>query len=122
MTTLSHGALQAFLAVVMGAFAAHGLQHRLDDYGMRIWQTAVQYQVMHALALVALGLLEAQRARTFRASHWCFGLGIVLFSGSLYALALSGVKALGMITPFGGTLFLAGWLALAWQARRSAQR
>ena len=91
MNTLRHGAAQAFLAVVAGAFAAHGLEHVLDEYGRRIWQTGVTYHLSHALALVALSAVEMQRGAPLRIPHWCFGIGIVLFSGSLYALALSGV-------------------------------
>ena len=112
--TIAHGALQAFLAVLAGAFGAHGLQHVLDEYGLKVWQTGVTYHLAHALALVLLGTLEKQYGTKLRLPHYCFGFGILLFSGSLYALALSGVKFLGAITPLGGVLFLVGWLGLAW--------
>lgn len=112
--TIVHGSLHAFFAVLAGAFGAHGLQHILDDYGMKIWQTAATYHISHALALLLLGLFERQLQARLRFAHSCFGAGILLFSGSLYALALSGVKALGMITPLGGTLFLLGWMGFAW--------
>jgi uncharacterized membrane protein YgdD (TMEM256/DUF423 family) len=118
--TLLHGALQAFLAVLAGAFGAHGLQNILDEYGLKIWQTGVTYHLAHALALVLLGIFERQARAKFRIPHYAFGIGILLFSGSLYALALTGNRALGMITPLGGTAFLIGWLALAWSAWKSA--
>ena len=89
---------------------------------LAVWHTAVQYQAWHALALLACGLLMAQRRerapRMLRAAAWLFAAGIVLFSGSLYALALTGERWLGAITPLGGVAFLAGWAALAWAAAR----
>jgi len=112
--TVAHGAIHAFLAVAAGAFGAHGLQGVLDDYGLRIWHTAAAYHLSHALALVLLGALERLYQTRLRLAHCCFGAGILLFSGSLYALALSGVKVLGAVTPLGGAAFLAGWLAVAW--------
>jgi uncharacterized membrane protein YgdD (TMEM256/DUF423 family) len=119
MKPVTHGALQAFLAVLAGAFGAHGLQSVLDDYGLRVWHTAVEYHLAHALALVLLGALEERI--NVRGAHRAFGAGILLFSGSLYALALTRVKALGMITPFGGLAFLTGWLLLALASRRSTK-
>ena len=110
--TIAHGALQAFLAVAAGAFGAHALKGALDAYSLGIWETAAHYQLAHALALVLLGIFEKQAGKQ-KAVHACFGLGIVFFSGSLYALSLSGVKTLGMITPLGGLGFLAGWLLFA---------
>jgi uncharacterized membrane protein YgdD (TMEM256/DUF423 family) len=118
--TIVHGALQAFLAVLAGAFGAHGLQKVLDEYGLRIWQTGVTYHMTHALALVLLGILERQLGIRMNLPHFSFGLGILLFSGSLYLLALSGVKWLGAITPLGGTAFLVGWLALAYAAWKAS--
>ena len=118
MITLSHGAIQAFFAVLAGAFGAHGLENILNDYSLRIWHTAAQYQITHALALLLLGVIEEQKKTKLSLVHWCFGLGILLFSGSLYALALSGIRPLGMITPLGGTAFLIGWLSLAWKCFR----
>ncbi len=111
--TIAHGAIQAFFAVVAGAFGAHGLQNVLDEYGLKIWQTASFYHLTHAIALVLLGLFERQLGKSLKVAHWSFGMGIVLFSGSLYALALSNVKILGAITPLGGTVFLVGWVAFA---------
>jgi uncharacterized membrane protein YgdD (TMEM256/DUF423 family) len=114
--TIMHGALQAFLAVVMGAFGAHGLEKVLDEYGLKIWHTAAAYHLSHALALVLLGICERQFQQRLPISHWGFGIGIFLFSGSLYLLALTGQKWLGAITPLGGLAFLVGWLALAYSA------
>lgn len=109
------GAVSGFLAVALGAFGAHALKARFSAELLAVWKTAVEYQFYHALALLLVGLLAAQRPGAgYGAVTVCFALGIVLFSGSLYAYALSGVRALGMITPLGGLLFLAGWALLAW--------
>ena len=112
---LSLGALGGLLAVALGAFGSHALRDRLDDYALRIFETAVQYQFFHSLALLAVGilLLRAPDLTLLRASTWLFAIGIVLFSGSLYALSLSGVRMLGAITPLGGLAFVAGWACLA---------
>lgn len=104
------------LAVVLGAFGAHGLKHKLDALETTaIYQTAVQYHFYHALALLAVALL-ALRGRSSPAlavAGWCFTFGLLVFSGTLYALALSGVKWLGAITPIGGVALIVGWAALA---------
>jgi uncharacterized membrane protein YgdD (TMEM256/DUF423 family) len=115
------GALALALAVMCGAFGAHALRGRLDAYSMDVYQKAVFYHFLHAAGLlvvplfVKLGSLDASAA-----SRVCLLLiaGIVLFSGSLYVLALTGVKALGAVTPFGGLAFIAAWLYLAWALRR----
>ncbi|WP_071873350.1 DUF423 domain-containing protein [Atopomonas hussainii] len=113
-------AVAGFLAVALGAFAAHGLRNVLSAEYLTVFQTGVHYQMVHALALLAVGmLLQKSPARSLRIAAWSFTLGIVLFSGSLYALTLSGVRGLGMITPFGGVAFLVGWASLAWFAWRS---
>jgi uncharacterized membrane protein YgdD (TMEM256/DUF423 family) len=110
---LAGGTLAAFLAVALGAFAAHGLRARLAPDLLAVFETGVRYQMYHALALLAAGVLAERRAQTaLRVAGWSFACGMLLFSGSLYALALSGVRALGAITPLGGAAFLAGWLAL----------
>lgn len=111
-----------FAAVGLGAFGAHALKARLAPDMQGIWQTAVQYHAWHALGLLAVGLFAMQRPDAPGASlaAWLFVAGIVLFSGSLYALALSGVRGLGAVTPFGGVALLAGWLAFAWAAWRTA--
>lgn len=119
--TIAHGALQAFLAVVTGAFGAHALEKILDEYGLKVWHTGVTYHMTHALALVLLGLFEKQMGRTYPLIHGLFAAGIVVFSGSLYILALSGQKWLGAITPIGGACFLAGWLSFAWFAWKSVR-
>lgn len=115
------GSLAGFLGVAAGAFGAHGLKDRLAPEMLALWETAARYQLVHALALVAVALVGARvrpagKRLTWLAA-WLFTLGIVIFSGSLYALALTGVKALGAITPFGGVAFLTGWLALGFSAR-----
>ena len=118
---ISLGALSGLLAVTFGAFGAHALRGRLDDYAMGVFEIAVQYHFYHALALVAVGLLALHHPHTalLRSSGWLFVLGLVVFSGSLYALSLSGIKWLGAITPLGGLAFIAGWACLAvagWKA------
>lgn len=112
--TLASGS--GFLAVALGAFGAHGLKNRLPTDLLAVWQTAVQYQFWHTLALLGVGILLAQgsTARSLVVSGWLFTVGIVLFSGSLYILCLSGVRWLGAITPIGGTLWLIGWVCLAY--------
>ena len=113
--------LLLFLAVALGAFGAHALKSRLTPDLQAVWQTAVQYHAWHALALLAIGVLLLVRpdARVGLAA-WLFVAGIVLFSGSLYAMVLTGARGLGAVTPFGGVAFLAGWLAFAWGAWRVA--
>jgi uncharacterized membrane protein YgdD (TMEM256/DUF423 family) len=114
------GAVNGFLAVALGAFAAHGLQGRLSPQRLEVFQTGVEYQAMHALALLTVGLLaSAATPAALRTAGWAFTVGILLFSGSLYLLVLTDTPALGMVTPFGGTAFLVGWSALAWSARRA---
>jgi len=107
------GALNAFLAVALGAFAAHGLKQHFGAYELRIWQTAVDYQMAHALGLILIGLLAKTLNINLNKPGWIMLAGIVLFSGSLYVLSLSGIKALGMITPLGGMCFLVAWVWLA---------
>lgn len=112
--SLALGALSAGMAVALGAFAAHALKTRLEPQLLVAFEVGVRYQMYHALALVAVGLLAERRAsRLLGASAALFFAGTVLFSGSLYALGLTGVRGLGAITPFGGVAFLAGWLCLA---------
>ena len=111
-------ALAMFIAVALGAFGAHALNARLAPDMAAVWQTAVQYHVWHALALLCVGLLLLHWPERggLGFAGWLFAAGIVLFSGSLYALALTGMRGFGAITPFGGVAFLAGWLAFAWSA------
>ena len=103
-------AINGFIAVAAGAFAAHALAERLDAHMLDVFQTGARYQMYHALALGLIGILPP--GKHLNCAGWCFTLGIILFSGSLYALALTGVTWLGAITPFGGGLFLAGWVLL----------
>jgi len=115
------GAVLLALAVILGAFGAHGLQNRLDDYSRGVYEKAVFYHFLHAMGILVVAVLS--RTGTFPqqatdAVCWCLLAGIVLFSGSLYALALTGNRGLGMVTPFGGLAFIVGWLLLAWRLRR----
>jgi uncharacterized membrane protein YgdD (TMEM256/DUF423 family) len=116
------GALNGFLAVAAGAFAAHGLRARLGADAMSWFETGARYHAYHALALVAIGLLPASVAPRWALSLAGGGFitGILLFSGSLYVMALTGQRALGAITPVGGLCFLAGWIGLACLAWRGA--
>ena len=113
------GAIFAFIAIALGAFAAHGLAERLPEAQLTIFRTGAQYQIYQALALVLLGLWCNQQQTQATGVAGCWIAGIFLFSGSLYALALSGIRVLGAITPLGGLLFLGGWLGFAFRALRS---
>lgn len=106
------GSVSMLLAVALGAFAAHGLKSRLAPDMMAVFETGVRYHVYHALALLLLGACRGPDK-----AGWCFAGGIVLFSGSLYLLALTGQRRLGMVTPLGGVLFLAGWVLFALKPR-----
>ncbi|RYJ64251.1 DUF423 domain-containing protein [Pseudomonas songnenensis] len=114
-------ALFGFTGVALGAFASHGLRDQLSPAYLAVFQTGVQYQLIHALALFGVALLALLRpSRLLTVAGVLFVAGILLFSGSLYLLTLSGIGKLGMITPIGGTAFLAGWLCLAlagWRIR-----
>ena len=112
-------ALFGFTGVGLGAFAAHGLKGQLSAEYLAVFQTGVHYQMLHALALLALAALwQRLGGRLLTAAGVCFCVGILLFSGSLYALTLSGISALGMITPVGGLMFLVGWFCLGLAAWR----
>jgi uncharacterized membrane protein YgdD (TMEM256/DUF423 family) len=112
------GSLFGFLGVAAGAFGAHALRARLTPDLLAVFETAARYQMYHALALLFVALAAARFPDpALRAAGWLFVAGIVIFSGSLYLLALTGTRWLGAITPLGGLAFLAGWLALAWAAR-----
>jgi uncharacterized membrane protein YgdD (TMEM256/DUF423 family) len=107
------GALSAFVAVALGAFAAHGLRARLSPELLATFETGVRYEMYHALALLGVAWAYSRWPGTLViASGWLFIAGTLLFSGSLYVLALSGVRWIGAITPLGGLAFLAGWVCL----------
>ncbi len=110
------------LAVALGAFGAHGLRTRVPTELLGTWHTAVQYHAWHGLALFATGLLMLRMpaGRALGVAAALFVAGIVLFSGSLYALVLTGMRGLGAVTPLGGVAFIAGWVVLAWGAWRTA--
>jgi uncharacterized membrane protein YgdD (TMEM256/DUF423 family) len=111
------GALSGALAVALGAFAAHGLRARLSADALATFETGARYHMYHALALLAVAWASGRWPGPWaRAAGWLFVAGTVLFSGSLYLLAVTGVRGLGAITPFGGLAFILGWLALAWAA------
>lgn len=116
---LSAAALSGFLCVALGAFGAHALKNVLEVYGREVYEKAVLYQMFHTAALLALGVLQRHNETLALApAAWLFVCGIVLFSGSLYVLAVTGAKWLGAITPFGGLAFLSGWLWLGYVLMR----
>ena len=109
-------------AVGMGAFGAHGLRSRLDAYSLSVYEKAVFYHFVHALGILAVALLARTGAVTPAGQArvaWLLLIGILIFSGSLYALAISGVRILGAITPIGGLSFIVGWLLLCYEAVRA---
>jgi uncharacterized membrane protein YgdD (TMEM256/DUF423 family) len=111
------GAALALLAVVSGAFGAHALEDRLASDDLDLWQTAARYHMYHALALLAVAsAAERWGGNLTAAAGWLFLAGVVLFSGSLYLLSLTGARVLGAVTPFGGLCFILGWAALLAQA------
>ncbi|HEX3685323.1 MAG TPA: DUF423 domain-containing protein [Bryobacteraceae bacterium] len=123
MNWTATGAMVMALGVGMGAFGAHALKGRLDAYSMAVYEKAVFYHFIHGLGILLVALLARTNAITATGQGRVAGLlliGIVVFSGSLYALALTGVRVLGAITPLGGIAFLAGWILLAWEALRRA--
>lgn len=116
------GSLSALLGVALGAFGAHGLKSRVDPDMLAVWQTGVHYHLVHALGLLLIGILchQLPQATLLRPAGWLLLAGTLLFSGSLYVMVLSGIRALGMITPLGGVAFLMGWLLLALAAWRTS--
>ena len=109
------GALLAAVGIGAGAFGAHGLERALDAQALGWWHPAAAYPLWNAIGLVALGALPAARLRI---PAWLVGVGAIVFAGSLYAMALSGVRWLGMVTPVGGLLMIAGWAFAAWRLAR----
>jgi uncharacterized membrane protein YgdD (TMEM256/DUF423 family) len=114
---LSLGAIGGFLGVALGAFAAHGLQKRIDPHMIEIFQKGVQYQMYHIFALLAVGLLLKffPDMGLFNTAGWFFLAGIILFSGSLYVYSTTAIRFFALITPIGGVCFLVGWVFLFWQ-------
>ena len=110
---LISAAISGFLSVALGAFGAHSLKNILDEYGKSIYEKAVLYQMLHTTALLFVGVLQhLVKDTSFSIAGWGFWIGILLFSGSLYGLATTGIKWLGVITPIGGIAFLFGWFWL----------
>jgi uncharacterized membrane protein YgdD (TMEM256/DUF423 family) len=118
-TFFALGAISAGLSVAAGAFGAHALRTRLSPDLLAIFETGARYEMYHALGLIAAAWVASRAPGAAAWAGWSFVVGTVLFSGSLYALALTGVRGLGAVTPFGGVAFLVGWLALAVAALRA---
>ncbi|MEE9309881.1 MAG: DUF423 domain-containing protein [Cocleimonas sp.] len=121
-TFLSLGALFGLLAVIIGAFGAHGLENLLTEHALSRYHTGVQYQFYHVGALLILGVISAQLSATpriLKIAGICFSLGIILFSGSLYLYAITGITTFGMVTPVGGLAFIMGWAFLLIYAIKS---
>jgi uncharacterized membrane protein YgdD (TMEM256/DUF423 family) len=115
---LTIGALSAAISVAAGAFGAHALRARVEPRLLEVFETAARYQMYHALALMAVAWVAGRWPGTLStASGWLFVAGTLLFSGSLYAMTFTGVRALGAITPIGGVCFIAGWVCLALAVR-----
>ncbi|WP_189024322.1 DUF423 domain-containing protein [Paenibacillus albidus] len=115
---IAWGAVLSMLAVAIGAFGAHLLEPVISEHYMKVYETGVQYHMFHALGLILIALIAGQWGESARL-RWAgrlLGTGIVLFSGSLYVLSISGIKVLGAITPLGGVCFIAGWLCLTLEA------
>ena len=116
MNFLLVGAILGCLTVIIGAFGAHGLKDILDEYGRSIFEKGVLYQMFHTIAILIIGVIQKVMPTVqISMSGWLFLFGIIIFSGSLYILAITGNKSLGMITPIGGLLLIAGWIYLAFK-------
>lgn len=114
------GAINGAVAVCLGAFAAHGLKAQLDEYLLSVFKIGNQYHFYHALGMLLIGLLgqSASQPKWFDRAGWVMQVGILLFSGSLYLLAVTNIRWLGAITPLGGVCFIVSWLILAWAVSR----
>ena len=119
MKGITLGCLSMFFAVAAGAFGTHVLESQLEPHLMNAWRVGVQFQTLHSLALILAGIYCRVFQRKIRLVKVLFAIGIFLFSGSLYLLAVTGFRGLGIVTPFGGLAFLGGWLAFAWNAWRA---
>lgn len=112
---LVFGVINGFLAVALGAFGAHGLEGKITEKALKTWEKAVNYQMFHTMALLVTGLLVAKvNSISIIWAGWLFLVGIILFSGSLYFYSTTGIRSLAMITPFGGVIFLIGWMLLGY--------
>ena len=122
-TWIRIGAVLGGLGVIAGAFGAHGLEGKIDSRGLEVFETAAKYQMYHAPALLAVGLLMlmGRGGTALNLAGWSFLLGTLIFSGTLYALALTGIRWLGAITPIGGLALIVGWFALAVAAGSSGK-
>ncbi len=119
---LLSAAFFGFLSVALGAFGAHSLKNLLDEYGKSVYEKAVLYQMFHSTALLAVGVLQHLfKGISFAPAGFGFLIGILLFSGSLYLLAITGLKWLGAITPIGGLAFLFGWAGFLWALSKMPQ-
>ena len=120
MNWTATAAIVLALAVILGAFGAHGLANRLDDYQRSVYEKAVFYHFLHGLGILAVSILArtgTSNPEALSTVNWFLLAGILLFSGSLYILAVTGQRWLGAITPFGGVAFIIGWALLAWRTR-----
>ncbi|GAA0436051.1 DUF423 domain-containing protein [Lentibacillus halophilus] len=109
------GAINGFLAVALGAFGAHGLEGKVSEKALGTWEKAVNYQMFHTMAMLAVGLLLAKwQTGGLMWAGWMFFIGIILFSGTLYIYSVTGAKTFAMITPIGGVAFLIGWVLLGY--------
>lgn len=116
---ISIGSFNAALAIALGAFAAHGLENHLDNRSIQVFNTAADFHFWHALGIILVGLIAKSSPNiNYSVIASLMNLGIILFCGSLYVLSTTGIKWLGMITPFGGTAFIVAWLWLAWKTLR----
>ena len=118
-TFLALGAINAFLCVLFGALGAHGLKHTLTTDMLVIFQTGVQYHFYHALGLILVGLvllINLSQSRLLKLSGWLMFTGIVLFSGTLYIMSVTGIRGLGIVAPFGGLSYMSAWLLFAYAA------
>ena len=113
MNYFAIGAISACIVILLGAFGAHGLKDILDAYGKSIFEKAVLYQMFHTIGILFLGVINKTMPEIqLELVGWAFIIGTIIFCGSLYILAITGIKSLGMITPIGGLLFILGWIIL----------
>ena len=110
-----YGSINMLLSVILGAFAAHSLKNFLNEYSMEVFETANFYHFIHSIALILTGIICKQFTLDLSIAGLCFFCGIIIFSGSLYLLSITGFKILGAVTPIGGVLFIIGWSYIAYQ-------